>query len=252
MACVSRMFGGLHSGDVRALRWEHFESAGGAFSKGWAPRKKTARPQALEVPEVLRPILRDWWERSGRPTTGLVFGVRIGADAGKERKPGRFALSLRRDLRRAFGIDEPRMLAVVRNFPNGELRADTRITWLGNARPLTERERQLFTPTEFTKPVDFHSFRRQFKQSLAGAGIDIQLSMTLSGATDPSAHRRYLNNTARARELPGATLSSLSIVDAETVFEAADTNGKFAGFTECRSPDLNRGQRAYEARALTN
>lgn len=117
---------------------------------------------------------------------------------------------------------------------------------------MTDRERELFTLTEFTKPVDFHSFRRQFKQSLADANIDIQVSMALSGATDPSAHRRYLNNASKARQLPEGSLSSFSIVDAETVFDVANSNGEFSDFSGCRRADLNRRQRAYEARALTN
>ena len=29
-------------------------------------------PQALVVPEMLRPILRDWWKQHGRPTEGMV------------------------------------------------------------------------------------------------------------------------------------------------------------------------------------
>ena len=252
MACVSPMFGGLRSGDVRALRWEAFDTKDGAFTRGWAPRKKTARPQALEVPAVLRPILRDWWERIGRPTTGLIFPVRLGATAGDERKPGSFAHALRRDLKRAFGIDEARMVPVVRKFPSGELRADTRITWAADVRPMSARERELFTETEYTRPVGFHSFRRQFKQGLADLGVDIQLSMALSGATDPSAHRRYLTNTAKARQLPEGSLSSFGIDDAFSQDLPANTNGESSCFTGCRSPDLNRGQRAYEARALTN
>ncbi len=40
-------------------------------ARGWAPRVKTRRPQLLEVPTVLRPVLRDWWERQGRPTAAL-------------------------------------------------------------------------------------------------------------------------------------------------------------------------------------
>ena len=167
-------------------------------------------------------------------------------------KPGSFAHTLRRDLRRAFGVDQPRMLPVIRKRADGELRPDTRITWVEDARPLTDRERELFTETEFTRPVDFHSFRRQFKQGLADLGVDIQTSMTLSGATDPAAHRRYLNNTSKARQLPEGSLSSFGIVDAFTDDLPANSNGEFSGFSGCRRADLNRRQRAYEARALTN
>lgn len=61
MACLSLVFGSIRWGDIRAIRWEAFETEDGRFSFGWAPRKKTARPQQLIVPQMLRPILRDWW-----------------------------------------------------------------------------------------------------------------------------------------------------------------------------------------------
>ena len=242
MACTSRIFGGLRWGDIRALRWENFDTSNGAFAKGWAPRKKTARPQALEVPAVLRPILRDWWERHGRPTAGLVFPARRGKRAGEERKAGSMARALRRDLMRAFGIVVPAANTLVRS----NNRPDARPTWV-EARPMTAREVELFEPTTFTKPVDFHSFRRAFKQALADSGVDVQASMALSGATDMAAHARYLLNTAKLQRVPEAALPSFSIVAAETP-EAGNENSEEIG---CRRPDLNWRHRAYEARALT-
>lgn len=125
MACVSWFFGGLRWGDIRAIRWEAFETEGGRFSHGWAPRKKTARPQALEVPEVLKPILRDYWERAGRPTTGFIFPVRRGKRAGEERKAGSIARALRRDLVRAFALEVPETTSYERS--NG--REDFRTIW---------------------------------------------------------------------------------------------------------------------------
>src|SRR5690606_38268194 len=68
-----------------------------------------------------------------------------------------------------------------------------RLDWV-EARSPTPRERELFAPTEFTKPVDFHSFRRAYKQALADAGVDLQQAMALSGASDVKAHQRYLAN----------------------------------------------------------
>src|SRR5690606_21550931 len=180
MACVSRMFGGLRLGDLKAIRWEAFTVDDGRFPTGWVPREKTARPQLLEVPEMLRPILRDWWERAGRPMEGPVFPVRRGKRAGEQRGHGSPARSLRRDLARAFGIEELREVPFVRS--NG--RPDVRREWV-RVRDLNPRERELLEETEFTRPVEFHSFRRAFKQALADAGVDLQTAMTLSGATDP-------------------------------------------------------------------
>ena len=224
MACVSRVFGGIRWGDIRALRWEAFETENdGRFSYGWAPRKKTARPQALIVPNMLRPILRDWWERHGRPTEGLLFPARKGKRAGEERKPGSVAHALRRDLERAFGIVRPVTVEAARS--NG--RPNTLHKW-ETAREMTARERELLTETEFTRPVEFHSFRRAFKQALAEAGVELQTAMTLSGATDASTHRRYLTNTAKARQIPEAALPRFSIAHAETP-DPANENSEISG-----------------------
>jgi hypothetical protein len=112
---------------------------------------------------------------------------------------------------------------------------------------MTPGERELFRATKFTKPVDFHSFRRAFKQALADSGMDVQASMVLSGATDMAAHARYLLNTAKVQRVPEAALPSFSIVAAETVGPAGENSEEIG----CRRADLNRRHRAYEARALT-
>lgn len=217
MACVSRMFGGCRIGDIRALKWEHLETDAGRFSRGWAPRKKTARPQLLEIPEMLRPILRDWWERHGQPTEGPVFPTVRGARAGQEKRRSNVAAALRRDLRRALGIDVPTETRIVRS--NGK--ADTRRSWK-QSRMLTAREVELFEETELTKPVDFHSFRRSYKQALAEAGIDVQQSMHLSGSSDVKAHQRYLNSTAKMRRLPAAALPQLGTSDIREPLDVLD------------------------------
>ena len=142
---------------------------------------------------------------------GSPFPVRRGDTAGEVRKPSSIAKALRRDLRRAFGIDEPRRVAFERS--NG--RTDYRTRW-EPVRDLTDRERELFEETEFTRPVDFHSFRRAFKQALADAGVELQQAMALSGASDAKTHQRYLANTSKARRLPEAALPSFSMSHAES------------------------------------
>lgn len=79
MVCVSRCFGGLPTGDLHSLRWESLDVAGG-FEFGWAPRKKTSRPQKLTIPAVLRRILR--WpatlrSRPTRATSATPRGPRL-------------------------------------------------------------------------------------------------------------------------------------------------------------------------------
>ncbi len=245
MACISRMFGGVRMGDLMAFDWSAFETAGGKFERGWAPRVKTLRPQLLEVPEMLRPILRDWWERHGRPTDGPVFPVRKGKRAGEPRKRASVAEALRRDLRRAFGIEVSERTEVVR--ANG--RKTYPLTWV-EARPLTPRERELFEETEFTKPVEFHSFRRGFKQALADAGVDWQQASALSGASDPKAHQRYLQNTAKMRSVPTAALPALGIsdivhvsTDTEPVSETDPPNEESPAITGPFNVALQSGRR---------
>ena len=243
MACIVRMFGGLRWGDIRALRWEAFETAHGRFDQGWAPREKTASPQKLVVPEMLRPILRDWWERAGRPTEGLMFPARRGPRAGEKRKAGSIAKALRRDLARAWGIEVLEAVDSVRK--NG--RPDVRYRWVKRREPDAE-ELPLLAATEFTLPVDFHSGRRAYKQALADAGVELITAMALSGANDVKSHQRYLPNTAKAREIPAAALPNLSIVHAQSDFGSNENTND----SQYRESDLNRRPHAYEARALTS
>jgi len=251
MACVSRMFGGVRLGDLRALDWSAFETQGGRFTRGWAPRKKTARPQLLEIPDMLRPILRDWWERHGRPSAGPVFPIRKGDRAGGVKGRTNYAGALRRDLKRALGIEVPYVAEKTRK--NGRITKNLR--WAQpRDRKLTPRERELFEPTEYTKPVDFHSFRRAFKQALADAGVELQTAMALSGASDAKAHQRYLANTAKMRRLPKAALPSFSITHAESSASGCGSpnprRAKSPGVTgpfarageEIRTLDLNLGK----------
>jgi|GEM_PF-466963 len=223
MACVSRMFGGLRLGDLKAIRWEAFTIDQGRFPVGRVPREKTERDQLLEVPDMLRPILRDWWERAGRPSHGVLFPVRRGERAGEQRKAGSPAKALRRDLARAFGIERP----IAIPYTRGNGRPDIHHRWEA-ARDMTPRERELLTETEFTKPVDFHSFRRAFKQGLADAGVELQTAMMLSGANDAKAHQRYLANTSKARQIPVAALPELSIGYAQLP-QPENENGCFCG-----------------------
>lgn len=209
MSALARCFGGLRTGDLHALRWTHFDV--GAFTWGVALRKKTARPQRIAVPEMLRPILRDWWQRAGRPTSGFVFPVLRGDRVGEAAKPGAsHAFAMRRDLRHAFGIDEWR---------EGR--------WV-EAREMTPRERELLEETELTRPVDFHSWRRAFVQALADVGLNAQQAQKLAGHADLSAHERYLHNTTRTLEIPLAALPNLSSRELPKLSEPAADSSFFS------------------------
>jgi integrase len=193
MSVISRCFGGLRTNDLHKLTWQAFEIGDGEFARGWAPRVKTRRPQLLEVPMVLRPILRDWWERQGRPATGPVFPALRGKRAGEEKRKVSHAKALRRDLKRAFGVETW----------NAERRR------YEETRALTPREVELFESTEHTDPVDFHSWRRAFTQALANAAVNVQTSAALAGHSSLSAHARYLANSGKARAIPDAALPNI-------------------------------------------
>jgi integrase len=198
MACMSRMFGGLRTGDLHALRWDAFDVDQGAFVWGYAPRQKTRQPQLLEVPELLRPYLKDWWERAGRPSTGLIFPARRagkrGDRTGQERIKVSHASRFRRDLKRAFKDATERRV-------------------VGVPTPGSRRWRELFDGTDYTLPVDFHSWRRAYAQALATADVSAQQAMALTGHSDMSVHARYLRNAGKMRKLPDAALPQITIVE---------------------------------------
>ena len=226
MACVARCFGGLRTGDLHGLDWSAFDVAQGGFEWGWAPRQKTKRPQLLEVPEMLRGILRDWWERHGRPTAGPVFPSRRGARAGATKGKTSHALSFRRDLRRAFGVE-------AWNADAGEFQT---------ARELTRRERELFEETEYTRPVDFHSWRRAFTQALADADVNAQHATALAGHASLAAHARYLASSGKLRKIPGAALPGVLALPAPKLSEGdaggSDSSMILSGRDRTRTCDI--------------
>lgn len=200
MACVARCFGGLRTGDLHAMVWELFDVADGRFEWGYAPRmkarKKGGRPQRLLVPEILRGILRDWWERHGRPATGPVFPVRRGERVGETKTKSSHAKAFRRDLSRAFGLEswDPE---------HREWRAT-------EGRAMTARERILLEETANSLPTDFHSWRRAYSQALADANVNAQQAKALAGHATDAAHNRYLLNSEKMRAIPDAALPRLA------------------------------------------
>ena len=97
------------------------------------------------------------------------------------------AEAFRRDLRRAFGVNVLEEHVTKRR--NG--RRLTRDRWV-QGRDLTPREVELFEGTAHILPVDFHSWRRAYCQSLADAGVNAQLAQALAGHSTEAAHHRYL------------------------------------------------------------
>jgi integrase len=212
MSALARMFGGLRTGDIHALEWTHFDTSStvevtGVFSWGMALRKKTARPQRIEVPMSLRPILRDWWTRAGKPKTGHVFpplrGKRVGTDDTTGESHAKSGVShagaMRRDLKAAFKAHRTANPKVPAEVLDGFCPAEK-----------SERWTELFKGTEFTRPVDFHSWRRKFVQALADIGMNAQQAQKLAGHSDLAAHERYLRTTRGTLQIPIGALPNLT------------------------------------------
>src|SRR6185436_11576267 len=96
---------------------------------------------------------------------GLVFPARRGERAGETKIKVSHAAAFRRDLMRAFGLET----------------WDAKTRKFKKAREMTARERELFTETADTLPVDFHSWRRAYSQALADAGVNAQQATALAG-----------------------------------------------------------------------
>ena len=156
MSCVAFCFGGLRTGDLHALKWRHLNPPDFVCHGIAPPRQKTAKPQAIKIPDVLRPRLVDWYELHPKQHApeNPVFPTRrdgkTGSKSGSTKGKVSHAHAFRRDLRRAF---ELRSL--------GSRSAEA---WKAAKRHPTQREIEILDGTEEIEPVDFHSWRRGFRQ----------------------------------------------------------------------------------------
>jgi integrase len=231
MSALARMFGGLRAGDIHSLDWTRFDTKNGAFTWGIAPRRKTARPQRITVPESLRPILKDWWMRAGKPSEGLVFPALRGkrAGVGEKIRVGH-AAALRRDLKAAFKAYR-------------EVNANLGPAVLDTIVPAEDSPRwvELFEETELTRPVDFHSWRRRFVQALADTGVNAQQAQKLAGHADLTAHERYLRSSAKTLTIPAGALPLLGVSwkpSSKLICSAPDPSMFCSGSTRIRTEDL--------------
>jgi integrase len=190
MALVSRCLGGARAGDLHSMRWEWFDAEGGAFTTGWIARNKTRRPQRHLIADELRPVLKRWWSACGQPVAGLLFPALRGERAGEGAKQGvSHADALRRDLRAVMKWASSKQLP-------------------GAVAEGSARWRELFEETEFTRPVDFHSFRRAFADGLEAAGLSEPEMMRAGGWSTPEAMNRYPTKH-RTVAIPSAALPRL-------------------------------------------
>jgi integrase len=207
VSIVARCEGGMRTGDLHAWDWSMIDLR--TFAACAIPRSKTAAPEPLDVPEVLRPALRAWWEHAGRPSTGPVFPVRKGKRAGDHKAPNNsYAERLRRDLFRAGVVRLP-PVEVPATRPG--MRTDLGRAAMGT-KPAPNPRDPLYFETDVSLPVDFHSFRRAFNTALAGANVNVQRAMRLAGHADVATHMRYVRQTAEMRAIPEAALPRIPAV----------------------------------------
>lgn len=218
MAMVSRCFGGMRESDLHAWRWEHIDLVN--WSDAHVPRPKTdkrsrKRPPRLALPEQLLPILQVWWDRHGAPLTGPVFPSRRGPRAGEHKLKSSYAKALRAALLLA-GVDRA----------------------------------ELHTATDFTRPVDFHSFRRAYATGLARAGVNAQQAMALAGHTSYATHRRYIG-MSESLAVPDAALPGVSAPRVPFASEAdRESEGFSSGLSHIRPGNSLMHQPALTAPRL--
>ena len=175
MTLSARTEGGMRTAEIHRWDWTMIDRVG--FERCVIPRAKNGEPQELEVPEVLRGVLAEWWRAHGSPEHGPVFPCQRGRNRGgfKNTRGNSYARRFRKALVRA---------GVVRH--------------------------ELHTETAFSRPVDFHSLRRAFASALADANVNAQHAMHLAGHSDAKTHMRYVMKTPAMKLIPIAALPSIN------------------------------------------
>jgi integrase len=225
MSLASRTEGGMRTGDLTRWDWTMIDRDG--FAECTIPRAKKGLPQQLEIPEVLRPFLRAWWEGHKSPNAGPVFPGLRGRHRGTARadRGTSFAGVLRRELLRA---------GIVRHDCDGSCSRKDSPTPCPNF-----ASDPLYNDTPTTQRVDFHSFRRAFNTALAEAGVNVQQAMHLAGHSDPKVHAMYVMSTRRMQQIPAAALPQLPAGSA-TVVTHPDGPANDASVFQRRGSDSNR------------
>ncbi len=189
LVLVARTEGGMRTAETIRWDWTMVDREGFAFCT--IARAKTGEVQTLEIPAMLRPFLRVWWTRAGRPVAGPVFPVRRGPRAGKDKKARgtSFAGRMRRDFFRAGVVRLPPIVKDGKPTPNP---ADP-----------------LYFDTPVSRRMNFHSMRRAYARALAKADVNVQTAMTLASHADSKTHMGYVRELEAARPVPAAALPIL-------------------------------------------
>lgn len=84
MATIARCVGGARTSDLHALTWEAIDTAGWQQIKIYRP--KTKKSDTYFLPELVVPVLQQWWADQKRATSGPVFPTR--SNGGRKRADG--------------------------------------------------------------------------------------------------------------------------------------------------------------------
>ena len=167
-----------------------------------ALRKKTARPQRIEVPESLRPFCVTGGREQANQRPGMCSRRSVASGLAKMRRQ---ALPTRRP-GSAMPSHAARRASGIHCAPQGQCQRTGRSAATFCPAAKQPRWIELFEKTEFTRPMDFHSWRRKFVQALADMGMNAQQAQKLAGHSDLAAHERYLRTSARTLQIPSGAL----------------------------------------------
>ncbi len=171
MAIASRAFGGMRTSDLRAWEWTHVDLSG-AWAWADVPRPKTSKRKAGRTPYVLERLALP-------PAVALALEAHWQASG----RPATGPVFKMPPARKSYAADL-RAALLAAGVDRHELHHDT---------PRTRR-------------VDFHSFRRAWTTAIAGAGLNAQSAMQLTGHRQMSTHMLYV--VPELRQIPEAAVPS--------------------------------------------
>jgi integrase len=235
LSLVARCEGGMRTGDLHHWDWTMIDRDG--FEQCTIPRSKTRTPQPLEIPGVLRPFVRAWWQSAGGPEAGPVFPVRRGGPRGAAEAP-------EQRLRQAPAAGS---VSGGRGPHAPDRRARDPTGHAHRSRTVRRGDATRFD-TATTLPVDFHSFRRAFNTALAESGVNLQRAMHVAGHADAKTHMRYVMRGSGMRSIPAEALPQIAASAGSIVTDCDDwTAGKMkSSMISARPAGLEPATRGLE------
>lgn len=213
MAHASRFIGGMRTGDVSALDWQHIDRVDFVFVD--VARGKTEHEResdTLAVDAITSTMLRERWEAAGKPDAGPVFGIerRNGDKAKGSRRAERIShvKRLRRELMLAGVIAHN-----CKRDPNAPPPKRSEVfKWANGGAECCENLRHdpIYRDQAKTRCVDFHSFRRAYVTGCTRAGMSTQTIKLHSGHKSEKVLRDYTDRQLAREPLPPEALPKLS------------------------------------------